>query len=88
MTIMAQSFDIGCNQCGDWKTVPASTAAEARRKLRGNHRWTSMREEGRINDLCAACATTYRNEQLIIKADRQRARVATIKAATERGAQP
>lgn len=75
MTVMAQHFDIGCNQCGEWRKVQARTAQAARRTLKAQ-KWLTIRECGKVNDICPACSITIRNERLAIAAARQRARVA------------
>lgn len=73
MTIMLHHIDIGCNECGDWRQVAATTPAKARRKLRAD-RWMTIREEGRLNDLCPVCAEQYRAVELERRAERQRDR--------------
>jgi hypothetical protein len=73
MTIMAHHFDIGCNECGDWRAVTANTAGAARRSLKAKG-WVKISECGRINDLCPMCAGQWRATKLAIKAERQRER--------------
>jgi hypothetical protein len=59
MSVMAKNIDMQCDDCGNWRTIMASTPAEARRQLR-QARWLTRNEGDGLRDYCPDCRYKHR----------------------------
>lgn len=82
VSLMQTTFELQCDGCSTWLKIPAGELTNARRRLRVLGWATRVHGTAAARDLCPTCRREHEAKLKAGRAERERARVATLKEST------